>query len=118
MPEVPAVIVKDFAVPAENPLYCPLAGSFTVSDGVDTKDSVLTVHEDPVVVTVIAILVPVVADEADAVVETSVRHCVSPKIGKAKINMAIAITPIVTCSIFIFQLLTCTARRAIHKNVA
>lgn len=72
---MPAVIVKDLAVPAVKPLYCPEAGSFIVKAGEETKESVLTVHEVPVVVTVIVTLVPVVALDAEVVVDTSVKHC-------------------------------------------
>ena len=74
---MPAVTVNGFAVPAVKPLYCPEAGSLTESEGVETIDSVLTVQELPVVVTVIVTLVPVVTREDDVDVETSVRHCVS-----------------------------------------
>ena len=75
MPVVPAVAANDFVEPAEKPAYRPDAGSFTVSDGDETRTSVLTVHELPVVVTVIVTSVPVVALVTDVDVDTAVRHC-------------------------------------------
>ena len=77
VPAVPAVMANVFVVPAEKPAYCPDDGSSTVSDGDETMTSVLTVHELPVVVTVIVISVPVVALVTDVDVETSLRHCES-----------------------------------------
>jgi hypothetical protein len=77
VPAVPAATAKLFDVPAEKPLYWPLDGSFTVSDGDDTKESVLIVHDEPTVATVTDTLVPVVARDVDVLVLTEVRHCVS-----------------------------------------
>lgn len=67
--------MNDFVEPAENPLYWPEAGSFTVRDGDETRESVLTVHELPEVGTFIVTPVPVVARDADAEGADTVRHC-------------------------------------------
>lgn len=84
MPVVPAVTVKDFVVPAENPEYWPSAGSLTVSEGDDTSTSALTVHDEPDVGTLIVTLVPVVALDVEEVGVESVRHCDCAKAGADK----------------------------------
>ena len=78
-------MVNVFVVPAEKPLYCPDAGSFTVSEGEETSTSVLTVQDVPVVVTVTVTLVPVVTREAEVDVSTLCRHCDCAKTGAAKV---------------------------------
>src|SRR3989338_6896651 len=98
-------MVNVFVVPAEKPLYCPDAGSFTVSEGEETSTSVLTVQDVPVVVTVTVTLVPVVARETEVDVSTLCRHCDCAKTGAARvmiISTKAAAKAIFLSSIFLF----------------